>query len=422
MFALYADRVCIFQAPFANTNFLMKRSIRFLVICLTLAALDPTRCLGHEVDQYSVPIRGSLLDMGAYWDQLVYEVISRGVQQANKNIAIEKNSWWPDVAGSRLAKQQSPAALARAVRQQLPNALSLIETIEASLEATNFRDVTSGRRIAYRADKEKSVYRDGPGFPDPRYWNRLLFMRCSTIKVHGHYLGTDKIGHFFAMGYHYYTIYQATRLMGQSHEVAKEKARDICGWVTECSFLGLSSTAIYSNADMATNYIGLKFYLNLTQPVKLAGRMVPAMVVREGDYWKLGEHLTRASPLFSQYVSVHWDEVLNPCHLDETVRAQTRQAIKFRSQQLLDWYAGSDPRRHTSAYFDNILQHCTTYYGEDYGHSGDTEHLLGLGSLCFDDAAPPIQKPVVRGNRPPPFRQGTPNRLGVRSTSNSAGR
>ena len=64
------------------------------------------------------------------------------------------------------------------------------------------------------------------------------------------------------MGYHYYTAYQAIRLMGQSHNMAMQKACDICGSVTENSFLGITSTAIYSNADMATNYIGLKFYLN----------------------------------------------------------------------------------------------------------------------------------------------------------------
>jgi len=400
----------------------MSKNACFIIVCFALATVVSTPCTGHEVDQYSVPIGESLLDMGDYWNQLLYGVVSRGVEQVNKNIAAEKKSWLPDLGGARLARQQSPAALAKCVRQQLPNALSLIENVEDNLETTNYRDVTSGRRLAYRAEKEESVYLQGPGFPDPRHYNRLLFMRCSTIKVHGHYFGTDKIGHFFAMGYHYYTAYQAARLMGQSHALAMQKAADVCGWVTESSFLGITSTGIYSNADMATNYTGLKFYLNLTQPVKLQGHMVPAMVVRKGEYWKLREHFSVESPLFAQYVSVHWDEVLNPCHLDETVRTPARRAIKSRSRQLLDWYAGSDSRRRTRAYFDNILKHCTTYYGESYGHSGDAEWLLGLGALCFDGTTSPAEDPVVRGNQLPPLWRGTHSRPSVRAASNSLGR
>ena len=403
----------------STTNVLMSKNACFIVTCFALATVVSTPCTGHEVDQYSVPIGESLLDMGNYWNQMLYGVVSRGVKQANKNIAAEKNSLLPDLGGARLARQQSPAALAKCVRQQLPNALSLIEKVEDSLEATNYRDVTSGRRLAYRAEKEASVYLQGPGVPDPRHYNRLLFMRCSTIKVHGHYFGTDKIGHFFAMGYHYYTAYQAARLMGQTHELAMQKAADVCGWVTESSFLGITSTGIYSNADMATNYTGLKFYLNLTQPVKLQGHMVPAMVVRKGEYWKLREHFSVESPLFAQYVSVHWDEVLNPCHLDETVRAPARQAIKSRSRQLLDWYAGNDSRRRTRAYFDNILKHCTTYYGENYGHSGDVEWLLGLGTLCFDATTSPVDDPIVRGNRPSLRWRGISGRPSVDAASNS---
>ncbi len=408
-----------FSSPVLKTNLLMSRNACFIIACFALATVASTPSTGHEVDQYSVPIGESLLDMGDYWNQMLYGVVSRGVEQANKNIAAEKNSWLPDLGETRLARQQSPAALAKCVRQQLPSALSLIENVEDSLEATNYRDVTSGRRLAYRAEKEESVYLHGPGVPDPRHYNRLLFMRCSTIKVHGHYFGTDKIGHFFAMGYHYYSAYQAARLMGQTHELAMQKAADVCGWVTESSFLGITSTGIYSNADMATNYTGLKFYLNLTQPVKLQGHMVPAMVVRKGEYWKLREHFSVESPLFAQYVSVHWDEVLNPCYLDETVRAPARRAIKSRSRQLLDWYAGNDSRRRTRAYFDNILKHCTTYYGENYGHSGDVEWLLGLGTLCFDTATAPVDDPVVRGNRSSLRWSETPRRPSVRAAANS---
>ena len=352
----------------------------------------------HEVDQYSPPVGQSLIDLGDHWNRLVYRVIQDGVQQANQGIEAAKNSWVPDPGGSRLAKSQSPSALAKCVRAQLPSAMALIENMEHKIAATDARDVASGQLVAYRPAATESIYLPVTQLRDWRYWNRLVYMRSSTIKVHGHYFGTDKIGHFFAMGYYYYNAYQAARLMGHSHQEGLQKANTICGWITENSFLGMTSTAIYSNADMAANYLGLKFYLHLTQPVRIAGRMEPALVVRAGEYWKIRDELNEKSPLFAKYISAHWDEVLNPCHLEESFREHARKEIYARREVLLAWYAGRDARRRTKEYFDNILLYTRTYYGEDYGHSGTAAHQLGIGAICFEPNAEPSLA-IVRGNR-----------------------
>ena len=373
-----------------------------LLLCFAIALVAAScrgTASGHEVDQYSVPAGEPLLDMRGYWNDLLYEAVSRAVRETNEDIAAEQRAWIPDVGGMRSTQRQSPETLTKNVSSQFPTALALIETLEANLAVTDYRDAQSGHRLAYRAKARDSVYGKGPIVPDPRHWNRLLFMRCSTIKVHGHHLGTDKIGHFTAMGYHYYRAYRASRLVGQSHENSLANACAICGSLTENSFLGSLSTGIYSNADLAANYLGLKFYLNVTRPVRLGGQTVPPMVIRNGDYWKLSPHFTPNCPLLAMFVSVHWDEALNPSYLDFTARNQTRKAIQLRSQQLLDWYAGQDPRRRNPEYFNNLLQHCRQYFGEDYGHAGKHSELLCLGTICFGSGQDSASGPVVRANR-----------------------
>jgi len=66
---------------------------------------------------------------------------------------------------------------------------------------------------------------------------------------------------------------------------------------------------------------------------------------------------------------------------------------------LLNWYAGNDPRRRTKAYFNNIMTHTQTYYGENYGHSGAEAHQLGIGEICFETPADSVGV-VIRGNQP----------------------
>ena len=363
-----------------------------------LLVLFCAKARAHEVDQYNPPVGRSMVDLGDYWNQLLYRVVVDGVRQANQEIEAAKNSWIPDPVGTRIEKAQSPGNLARCVRSQLPSAMALIENLEHKIAETDARDIASGRLLAYRPDAAQSIYQPAARFRDLRYWNRLVFMRSSTIKVHGHYLGTDKVGHFFAMGYYYYGAFQAAQLMGHTHDESLQKASDLCGWVTENSFLGMTSTAIYSNADMAANYSGLKFYLNLHQPVRLRGKIEPAIVVREGGFWRVRDGFGPDSSLFAKYISAHWDEVLNPCHLEESFREHARNEIYARRNALLEWYAGADPRRRSKEYFDNILRHTETYYGENYGHSGAEAHELGIGTICFDSPGGSNQV-IVRGNR-----------------------
>ena len=96
------------------------------------------------------------------------------------------------------------------------------------------------------------------------------------------------------------------------------------GLVSEKWLVGGVPTGIYSNADMVANYVGLKYYINVTEPVRLKGVRMPPMVVRSGDGWQVQSHVRPESGFFTLFISPHFDEVLNPCLFEWTMRGSTR--------------------------------------------------------------------------------------------------
>ncbi|CAG0995837.1 hypothetical protein GEOBC_02640 [Geobacteraceae bacterium] len=75
-----------------------------------------------------------------------------------------------------------------------------------------------------------------------------------TALIHGICVGADKLGHFFQQGYSYYEMKQ---------DFGSVAAAEGLGRSTEILTLGLMTTGVYSNADLAANLSGLKFYEDL---------------------------------------------------------------------------------------------------------------------------------------------------------------
>ena len=73
-------------------------------------------------------------------------------------------------------------------------------------------------------------------------------MRSSLIRLHGQYVGTDKIGHFVSMGFYYYNTYRTSRAMGNAHDKALAHAASFGKWgpLSEGALLGYIPTGIYS--------------------------------------------------------------------------------------------------------------------------------------------------------------------------------
>lgn len=114
---------------------------------------------------------------------------------------------------------------------------------------------------------------------------------CSTIRLAGVLMGTDKPDHFLGEGYAY-----ALR----SRFGAREARAVRWGTFTELSYYGLLTSRVFSFADLRANYDGYTFYRDL---------------LREGSEVQLGPDgcATLARPFdWGDYVDAEYDEVLNP--------------------------------------------------------------------------------------------------------------
>ena len=132
----------------------------------------------------------------------------------------------------------------------------------------------------------------------------------------------------------------------------------------ESGFYGTRMTGVYSNADLAANYAGLKFYLNLTRPVRVGGAALPPLLVRDGSGNWAFNPARRADESLRLLVGDHMNEALNPSQFDGVLRDTVRHRLKRRAGKLLDFYDTTPARER------GRMVELSTWHGEAYGHSG----------------------------------------------------
>ena len=356
---------------------------RFGLAIFTTAALC-FNAVAHETDQFTVPVGHEFADLGSYFNELMYDTIDAGVNRTNERItrAIRANR-----SRSDIARLQSRDTLAAAVFREFESAYVLIENLERLTKSKAMARKYPGKLIGYETQLH-NIYQH-VHFPlDPRQVFRLW--HASTLKVYGTYHGTDKVGHFTDMGYHYYKAYRRARRKGASEAEATRRAVEVGTdglLIAETGLVGLLSAGAYSNADLASNYAGLKFYLNLTRRTRIKGELHEPMVNLAGDYWRLDRRVRRGSEFFSAFISDHFNEALNPSRFEAGMRKPVRKAVRKRADSIRQWYADDNGVTRPRAYFDRLIVELSTYYGEDYGHRGSYDELISIGNTCFD--APP---------------------------------
>ena len=163
------------------------------------------------------------------------------------------------------------------------------------------------------------------------------FFRAGTVSAGGVLIGTDKIIHFINVG----GIYHQRYLDAVARGWAKPRPYSMRCTATaanpllsENGILGLYTTGIRSNGDLAADYAGLKFYRNLSEPVRVGAALLPPMLQRDGQHWRVV--VQDEDTVFTRFVSPHWNEVLNPnsyLALRRRPRAQRhRQPLRRRGR------------------------------------------------------------------------------------------
>ena len=124
----------------------------------------------------------------------------------------------------------------------------------------------------------------------------VVFGFGPTINIGGHYIGTDKIGHFFSQGRKFYRRYRRT---------GSEAAAARWSVVTETGLFGSLTTGVRSNADLVANFEGYRFYRSLLHDDVVEGK--PAIF-----RWQRGAPVQQRPFTWRDHVNDFWDEALNP--------------------------------------------------------------------------------------------------------------
>ncbi|MDX1376590.1 MAG: ankyrin repeat domain-containing protein, partial [Burkholderiales bacterium] len=229
--------------------------------------------------------------------------------------------------------------------------------------------------------------------------------RSSTVNVGGTLFGTDKFLHFFHLGKIYHASYLEARAEGLDEAQALARSVEVsagANWfLSENGFLGTFSTGIRSNADLAADYAGLKFYRNLTEPVRIGGQTLPPMLVREGHFLRLANRVQPGSDFFAAFITPHFNEALNPNAYLGPIGERVQAMLRVRCFDLLDWYRDARGRVRSREQFEAIEQALSTFYGEPYGYRNDGAERVSIATTCFDGAqVPRDEAPVAAGRWP----------------------
>lgn len=363
-----------------RSKFALVPAIRRVPVLLVWAALAPTAG-AHETDQFTMPVGRSFADLRFHYSDDVRRILSNAVRKTNAAIERTLRDGQPTPATTR---QQSPDTIANAVLWEFPPVINQVERINLEVLGAPMRARYPGLVVG-----------DMPLWWIYHHWALVLDVtklirlgRSATIMIDGVYLGTDKIAHFAHMGYLYFAEYRRALAAGQDEQEATRRAIRLGTggnlFLSENTLLGMITTGVRSNADLAANYCGFKFYRNLTEAVPLRGQLHPPMLVQDGLYWKLNDHVAGRRDFFSVFVSDHWNEAFNVNTYAPFVDVILHRQIRRDCHAILDWYRDEQGRIRSRNDFLKIAESLRTYFGEEYGFEGDIHKMANIANCCFD--------------------------------------
>ena len=355
----------------------------YLVVGLAFAffALRSLTTMAHETDQYTLPVGREFADLGPHLSRAVHGAIVEAVNGTNAAIRRSLRDTGPSRETARL---QSAEVISGEVWLQLFTAFPINESLDGGLVSQRMHALYPGLITAYRP--EQSIYEDPVLMLDVTKIVRT-FARACTVNADGNLIGTDKIIHFLNLGHIYYSTYLGAKKRGLSESEAVSEAVQVSAgnnfFLSENGLLGLLTTGIRSNGDLAANYAGFKFYRNLTEEVRIGDRIMAPMLVRDGPYWRFNDQVRPDSDFFTAFITPHWNEALNPNAYAIVTDSRVRAVLRRRCPDLLDWYRDDRGRRLSREQFIAIEERLSTWYGEPYGYQNDGPERVSIATTCF---------------------------------------
>lgn len=356
-----------------------------VVVMLLLVVMSASVAEAHETDNFTKPPERSFTDWGWLWTRIVHRNLASAVAHVNERIRLAESGARPTEDAAAL---REPEAVQRAVRRAFPPLPTLIDDIDRMFVTERARRKFPGRLPSYQPLEH--IYSHS-SFPlDPR--QIIKHWRSANMKIAGVYQGSDKLGHFLTKGHMYYHRYRSNLRAGMAREEAIDTVVALGvgqhPWLSEKRLLGYWTSGVLSHGDLAADYLGLKFYINLTEPVRIAGRDRPPMLELVDGYWKLADHVRRDTDFFTVYISDHWDEALNPNLMLPWMRLPVRQQVERGCGPLLERHADRFGNRRPQWWFERRKRELSTYFGRDYGHQGRYDQMVSIPNACFPNPEP----------------------------------
>jgi len=357
----------------------------YVMVALLMAYSAPAAA--HETDQYTLPVGRDFADLGPHFSRIVYDAIVGAVDETNAEITKVVENGEPRF---KLDVLQSPDYIAGKVQLHLFIAMPTNELLDMQLASDAVVSQFPGLVTVYQS--QRSIYNDPLFLIDLTKIVRT-FLRAGSVSVGGTVFGTDKFIHFINLGRINHAKYETLRQRGLSvsdatRSAVKSTSRN---WLTsEDGLLGMWTTGIRSNGDLAANYAGLRFYRNLTEEVSIGRRTKPPMLVREGELWRV--RIEPDSDFFTAFITPHWNETLNPNRYVGYTRGRIRSLVRERCADTLEWYPDERRQRMGKAQFEAIEEELATYFGEDYDHRSGKE--FGLANVCFATSSASTSAPL----------------------------
>ena len=341
-----------------------------LVAVLLLPTLPAS---AFETDQYNLP-RAPLADIGDEVTDYALENIKKAIDKLNARIAAgeaclasssrQKGCDSPEKESARLVELRSSETIVRAVFRPLGGGIPPFTNSGTWMEAHDFK----AQPARFKSSFGDSIYRTSP----------VLYLTISeTVRLYGVELGTDKIAHIFQQGYTYYRMVERARAKDQPAAEAVGKAVR-WGKMSEKTFYGYWASGVYSNADLAANYAGMKFYENLTRAVKIGDRTHEPLLVLKGGFWAFNESVDTRENLLKPFITNHLNEALNPSLFVSLLgfRSNVRKAVKKHA--CPQWRSAYADRERLAA----VTADLDLWHGEDYGFK-NSKDFITIAGTCF---------------------------------------
>jgi hypothetical protein len=195
--------------------------------------------------------------------------------------------------------------------------------------------------------RDKGIYGHGVHYDDLRMtWYIDL---SPVIMAGGVLIGTDKLGHFLAQGFQYFERYQRARGLHETVRLAVVRA---FGHAQEMGQLGVATGALYSFADLASNWDGMLFFRALFDDVAVEGGSHARYFTGDGQ----GGFVRTRDFHWAEWVTPDWDEVVNPTY--------TEQRALYDKIVANAWRRPGGPTSSRPSICESYLKHPAAYLGD----------------------------------------------------------